>query len=164
MVSEKFKVFGNFLVEQYGKHGIGTQKMLETQRPKLHTTDEAIALENNGATGIYYAKKEATDLIGAGVRFPVQLQERIASNASIRSFDTKVNRKIADVTQSQQFKRWFGDWQNHPESASKVVNADGTPMVVYHGVLSQHEETARTAFGWLLHAYGVFRQERRGCV
>ncbi len=67
------------------------------------------------------------------MRFPVQLQERIASNPIIRSFDTKVNRKIADVTQSQQFKRWFGDWQNHPESASKAVNADGTPMVVYHG-------------------------------
>ena len=45
-----------------------------------------------------------------------------------------------------------------------LLNADGTPMVVYHGVLSQHEETVRTAFGWLLHAYGVFRQERRGCV
>ncbi len=54
MVSEKFKVFGDFLVEQ---HGTSTQKMLETQRPKLHTTDEAIALENNGETGIYYAKK-----------------------------------------------------------------------------------------------------------
>ena len=119
MVSEKFKVFGNFLVEQYGKHGIGTQKMLETQRPKLHTTDEAIALENNGETGIYYAKKEATTLIPAGVQFPIRIQKATASDLIIRSFDTKVNRKIANVTQSQQFKRWFGDWQNHPESASK---------------------------------------------
>lgn len=116
---EKFKVFGDFLVEQYGKHGISTQEMLEAQMSKLNTTDEAIALENSGDIGVYYAKKEATDLIGAGVRFPVQLQERIASNSIIRSFDTKVNRKIADITQSQQFKRWFGDWQNHPESASK---------------------------------------------
>ena len=124
MVSEKFKVFGNFLVEQYGKHGIGTQKMLETQRPKLHTTDEAIALENNGETGIYYAKKEATTLIPAGVQFPIRIQKATASDLIIRSFDTKVNRKIANVTQSQQFKRWFGDWQNHPESASKGY-ADG---------------------------------------
>ena len=164
MVSEKFKVFGDFLVEQHGKHGISTQKMLETQRSKLHTTDETITLENNGETGIYCAKKEATTLIPAGVQFPIRIQKAIASDPIIRSFDTKVNRKIADVTQSQQFKRWFGDWQNHPENASKVVNADGTPMVVYHGVLSPHEETARTAFGWLLHAYGVFRQKRRGCI
>ena len=41
--------------------------------------------------------------------------------------------RISSVTESQQFKRWFGDWQNHPENASKVVNADGTPKVMYHG-------------------------------
>lgn len=40
---------------------------------------------------------------------------------------------ILENIQSQQFKRWFGDWQNGPENASKVVNADGTPKVVYHG-------------------------------
>ena len=34
---------------------------------------------------------------------------------------------------TQQFKRWFGDWQNDPAKASKVVNEDGTPKVVYHG-------------------------------
>ena len=39
---------------------------------------------------------------------------------------------ISEATQSQQFKRWFGDWQNDPANASKVVNADGTPKVVYH--------------------------------
>jgi hypothetical protein len=37
-----------------------------------------------------------------------------------------------DQTETEAFKDWFGDWQNHPESASKVVNADGTPKVVYH--------------------------------
>lgn len=42
---EKFKVFGDFLVEQYGKHGISTQEMLEAQMAKLNTTDEAIAYE-----------------------------------------------------------------------------------------------------------------------
>ena len=93
---------------------------------------EAIALENSGDVGIYYAKKEAAALIPAGVQFPVRIQKAIASNPIVRSFDEKVNRKISDVTQSLQFKRWFGDWQNHPENASKIVNADGTPKVVYH--------------------------------
>ena len=37
-----------------------------------------------------------------------------------------------NITESQQFKRWFGDWQNHPNNASKVVNADGTPKILYH--------------------------------
>ena len=98
---------------------------------------EAIALENIGDIGIYYAKKEATNLIGAGVQFPKRLQEMMTSNPIIRSFDQKVNRKISDVIESLQFKRWFGDWQNNPKNASKVVNADGTPMVVYHGTNSE---------------------------
>ena len=32
------------------------------------------------------------------------------------------------------FKAWFGDWENDPENASKVVDAEtGEPLVVYHG-------------------------------
>lgn len=94
---------------------------------------EAIAQENSGDIGIFYAKKEALTLPGAGVQFPVQLQQSIASNNIVHRFSEKVNMKISENTQSQQFKRWFGDWQNDPARASKVVNEDGTPKVVYHG-------------------------------
>ena len=31
------------------------------------------------------------------------------------------------------FKAWFGDWENDPKNASKVVDENGEPMVVYHG-------------------------------
>lgn len=34
--------------------------------------------------------------------------------------------------ETDSFKKWFDDWQNAPAHASKVVNADGTPKVVYH--------------------------------
>lgn len=33
----------------------------------------------------------------------------------------------------QSFKAWFGDWENNPENASKVVDSNGEPLVVYHG-------------------------------
>ena len=108
------------------------------EKPVAGLVTEAIALENSGDVGIYYAKKEATTLIGAGVQFPVQLQAMIASDPIIRSFDEKVNRNISDATQSQQFKRWFGDWQNDPEKASKVVDTDGTPLVMYHGTKAEN--------------------------
>ena len=62
-------------------------------------------------------------LPGAGVQFPVQLQQSIASNGIIHRFSEKVNMNISENVQSQQFKRWFGDWQNDPAHASKVVNA-----------------------------------------
>ena len=94
---------------------------------------EAIAQENAGDIGVFYAKKEALTLPAAGVQFPVRLQQSIASNSIVHRFSEKVNMKISENTQSQQFKRWFGDWQNDPAKASKVVNEDGTPKVVYHG-------------------------------
>jgi hypothetical protein len=32
-----------------------------------------------------------------------------------------------------EFKKWFGDWENDPENASKVVDENGEPLVMYHG-------------------------------
>lgn len=34
---------------------------------------------------------------------------------------------------TKEFKDWFGDWQNDPENASKVVDENGEPRIVYHG-------------------------------
>lgn len=48
-------------------------------------------------------------------------------------FSASAQQAENDQTETVAFKDWFGDWKNHPESASKVVNADGTPKVVYHG-------------------------------
>ncbi|MFR3025813.1 ADP-ribosyltransferase-containing protein [Bacteroides thetaiotaomicron] len=31
------------------------------------------------------------------------------------------------------FKKWFGDWENTPENASKAIDENGEPIVVYHG-------------------------------
>lgn len=33
---------------------------------------------------------------------------------------------------TKEFKDWFGDWQNDPENASKIVDENGEPLVVYH--------------------------------
>lgn len=37
------------------------------------------------------------------------------------------------TVRTKRFKDWFGDWQNDPENASKVVDENGEPLVVYHG-------------------------------
>ena len=37
------------------------------------------------------------------------------------------------TVRTANFKKWFGDWENDPENASKVVDENGEPMVVYHG-------------------------------
>ena len=37
------------------------------------------------------------------------------------------------LVRTPQFKAWFGDWENEPENASKVVDENGEPLVVWHG-------------------------------
>ena len=34
---------------------------------------------------------------------------------------------------TRAFKAWFGDWENDPKHASKVLDENGEPLVVYHG-------------------------------
>ena len=37
------------------------------------------------------------------------------------------------------FKKWFGDWENDPKNASKIVDENGEPMPVYHGTTEDFE-------------------------
>ena len=56
--------------------------------------------------------EKAATLAGEGVQFPSILQAAATSSDGIvRKFDSKINMSIENATQSQQFKRWFGDWQ-----------------------------------------------------
>ena len=50
------------------------------------------------------------------------------------------NGKPSNLTEQQynqvrtpEFKNWFGDWENDPANASKVVDENGEPLVVFHG-------------------------------
>lgn len=37
------------------------------------------------------------------------------------------------MVRTKNFKNWFGDWENDPQNASKVVDENGEPLKVYHG-------------------------------
>jgi hypothetical protein len=41
------------------------------------------------------------------------------------------------LVRTPEFKAWFGDWENSPETSSKVVDKNGEPLVVYHGTDSK---------------------------
>ena len=99
---------------------------------------EAIAQENTGQIGIFYldTKNETASKVAERVQFPDQPTKATASGIILHSIPEKVNLKIQNQTQTQQFIRWFGDWQNEPTDASKTVNADGTPKVVYYDAVN----------------------------
>lgn len=46
---------------------------------------------------------------------------------------TKLSEQQWVQVRTPSFKEWFGDWENNPKSASKVVDENGEPLVVYHG-------------------------------
>lgn len=54
---------------------------------------------------------------------------------------------------SPNFFNWFGDWINDPENSSKVVDENGEPMIVYHGISKEDTNEFRTNNGWL---HGIY--------
>lgn len=62
------------------------------------------------------------------------------------SFMKAPNGKSSNLTERQwlqvrtrAFKKWFGDWENNSSKASKVVDENGEPLVVYHGTKNNVE-------------------------
>ena len=47
--------------------------------------------------------------------------------------DTKLNERQWLQVRTPEFKAWFGDWEGDPANASKMVDENGEPLVVYHG-------------------------------
>ena len=52
-----------------------------------------------------------------------------------QTFESETNLRRGEQAETSAFKRWFGD--------SKVVDADGKPLVVYHGTTSDFESFDR---------------------
>lgn len=96
---------------------------------------DAINENQKGNVAVFYLNNDKTTKVlqSTGNPIPSGLSNLDGFIHSITDPGSPVKMRISSVTESQQFKRWFGDWQNHPENASKIVNVDGTPKVVYHG-------------------------------
>ena len=45
---------------------------------------------------------------------------------------SNLNNQQWEQVRTPEFKAWFGDWENNPENASKVVDENGEPLVVSH--------------------------------
>lgn len=77
----------------------------------------------------------------AGTFSPSLEKEAIKKEAvAAGTFMKAPNGKDTNLTEDQwlsvrteAFKSWFGDWEHDPENASKVVDENGEPRVVYHG-------------------------------
>ena len=63
------------------------------------------------------------------------------------------NGKVSNLNEEQwklvrtpEFISWFGAWQNDPQNASKVVDENGEPLVVWHGTPYNIQEDGNAKF------------------
>jgi len=71
-------------------------------------------------------------------------KERLAPNGK----PSKLNEMQYEQVRSPKFKEWFGDWENDPANASKVVDENGEPQVMYHGTSNGPFYTFDFNYGW----------------
>lgn len=68
----------------------------------------------------------------APINTPEASSGTVSSNKRVPKQDYDVKQKNSDcVTETQQFRRWF--------AGSKIVNADGSPKIMYHGSQAQFD-------------------------
>ena len=73
---------------------------------------------------------------------------------------TNLNKKQWAQVRTRAFREWFGDWENNPNEASKVRDANGEPLVVYHGSRENFYEFKRWTDG-LINSGHFFSPDRK---
>jgi hypothetical protein len=60
-------------------------------------------------------------------------------------------KNLYDYVRTSEFKSWFGDWENNPKNASKIIDENGEPLLVYHGTKFKFDEfdENKQKNGWL---------------
>ena len=109
------------------------------------------ALKNAGVSIFEYDEKSDADRKRAfneainssdNIRFSLKAEkEKIVADSKANGTymtapngeKTKLDAEQWATVRTTNFKNWFGDWENDPENASKVVDENGEPMVVWHG-------------------------------
>lgn len=123
----------------------------EAKSPAQRSNSISLAKLMQGAEFSYESGKSllsemtGSDTLDDGVRYrssrlSPELQAIKDQAKADGSFMKAPNGRPTNLTEKQwlqvrtpEFKEWFGDWESDPANASKVVDENGEPMVVYHG-------------------------------
>ena len=76
---------------------------------------------------------------------------------------TNLDEKQWAQVRTRAFREWFGDWENNPNEASKVRDANGEPLVVYHGSRENFYEFKRWTDG-LINSGHFFSPDRKNAL
>ena len=111
-----------------------------TEEAATQATEAQAAQQNTPAQDSY---QQTTANTAQAEEFETTAQQyggEVAYNAAKAAGQTELNYRQWVQVRTPSFKAWFGDWQNDPENASKVVNPQtGEPQVVYHSTLADFD-------------------------
>nr|DAX25021.1 MAG TPA: ParB ddrB-like ParB superfamily domain [Caudoviricetes sp.] len=94
-------------------------EIIETRDGAISFNDE-LSINADSADNLRFSRNE-------------ELTEERYNQAKAKG-ETELTFKQWQQVRSPEFKAWFGDWENDPENASKVVNErTGEPLIAYHG-------------------------------
>lgn len=130
---------------------VGFDEFSSAVVPTTASNEVKLALQNAGVQIYEYDKEKEGDRSRAfneainssdNIRFSLKEEkEKIVADAKAdgtymtapNGEKTKLDAEQWATVRTANFKNWFGDWENDPENASKVVDENGEPMVVWHG-------------------------------
>jgi ADP-Ribosyltransferase in polyvalent proteins len=109
---------------------VGEVKALNTTPgSEVFYAEKAIVIRSDGSRQVVSAKG-ASDAADPNILYQGDSAVAGASKQELEA--AKAEWKAKNV-KSSFFKRWFGDWESDRANASKVVDKDGKPLVLYHG-------------------------------
>ena len=130
---------------------VGFNEFSSAVVPSTASNEVKQALQNAGVQIYEYDKEKEGDRSRAfneainssdNIRFSLKEEkEKIIADAKANGTymtapngeKTKLDAEQWATVRTINFKNWFGDWENDPENASKVLDENGEPMVVWHG-------------------------------
>ena len=108
-----------------------------------------------------YTKEEQDILSRAPRNAKGQL---LAPNGNVSNLTEK---QYAQV-RTKAFKDWFGDWENNPKNASKVVDENGEPLVRYHetskNIIKFDADRSDNGYGDIETPIGIFTKENSNSI
>ena len=129
-IQNTVKIDSNAVTSIYGRKNAVSNLLTKALNDHKSTEPHVFYLDKAKAAALYQGSK---------VTVPKMPNTSDGFVGSIRDPNSPVKLKIKDVTESRQFKRWFGN--------SKVINSDGTPKIVYHGTGSDFSVFDKTQQG-----------------
>jgi hypothetical protein len=140
----------------------GAGAFSSSHRPGMSRSGWAFARVNKfllkkGGTKVKAAYVQDDDLMKKGG----ELQSTFEKGGLIAPNGAKSNLTPEQykLVRTPEFKAWFGDWENDPENASKVVDENGEPLVVYHGTtkfFNVFKISDKFREDWGVRDYGVY--------